>query len=148
MLLRLWRLGFDFILSNALAIFDATECAVRSRFLSAMTEAPQLETAIAPATVPGYRWHEGFAEYGASASCSAACYEQIEHIGILPVIVPKRELRRVERKVLLRDVMEAAHDAALEQSPETFEIVGMNNTVHVLALTVTDGFMRHARLLQ
>lgn len=110
-------------LSNALAIFDATECAESPSFLSAMVEAPQMGNVIAPAPVSGCRWPEVTAEYGASALYSAACYEQIEHIGILAMIMPERELREVERQVLLRDVMEAAHDAAFEQRPEGLNTV-------------------------
>jgi hypothetical protein len=43
-------LGPGFTLSNDLAIFNATECAVCSSFLSAMTQAPQMGNVIAIAT--------------------------------------------------------------------------------------------------
>ncbi len=55
-----------------------------------MSEAPRTENVIAPAVVLGIRWHEVAAEYGASASYSAACYEQVEHIGGFAVIVTER----------------------------------------------------------
>ncbi len=50
---------------------------------------------IAPAEVSDTCWQEIVAEYDASASCSAACYEQIEHIGIFAVIVPESELGEI-----------------------------------------------------
>jgi hypothetical protein len=148
--IRCFRFGFSvgFTLSNALAIFDATECAVCSSFLSAMSEAPQKEIAIAPALVPGFRWPEVAAEYGASASCSAACYEQVEYIGVLPVIVTERKLGEIQRQILLRDVMEAAHYAAFEQCPERFDVVRVNYPANILALTVTYRFVGQAGLFQ
>ena len=84
-----------------------------------MIEAPQTKNAIAPAPVPGIRWPEAAAEFGASASCSAACYEQIEHIRIFPMIVPERELGKIERQILFRDVVKTADDTTLEQGPKT-----------------------------
>src|SRR5215467_10749125 len=77
-------LGSGFTLSNDLAIFDATECAVCSSFLSAMIEDPQSQKAIA-VYVPNTRWPQLLAEHDASASYSAACCQQIEHIGVLAV---------------------------------------------------------------
>src|SRR3954454_20304929 len=81
---------------------------------SAMTQAPEMGNVVAPASVAAIRWHE-VAEYAASASYSAVCYEQVEQIGVFPVIVAEGELRQVERTIFLRDVMEVAHNAALDQ---------------------------------
>lgn len=39
-------------------------------------------------------------------------------------------------------MVKAAHDAALEEAPERFEIIRMNLAAHILALTVPDRFMR------
>ncbi len=39
-------------------------------------------------------------------------------------------------------MMKATHNATLKEVPERFEIIGVNLTAHVLALTVADGFMR------
>ena len=93
--LRRGSLVSGFTLSNAWAIFDATECAVCSSFLSAMTEAPQTENVIATTYVPDNRWPQRLAEHDASASYSAACYEQVEHVVVFPVIVSERELSEV-----------------------------------------------------
>jgi hypothetical protein len=117
--------SFDFDLgasvNNALAIFDATECAVCSSFLSAMTEAPQTENVIAPVYAPDNRWPQHLAEHDASASYSAACYQQVEHIGVFPVIVAKRKLSEIQRQIFLRDVMEAANDSTLEECPKRID---------------------------
>ena len=78
-----------------------------------MTEAPQTENVIAPVYVPDNRWPQHLAEHDASASYSATCYEQVEHVGVLAVIVAESELGKIERKIFLRDVMEVSHDAAL-----------------------------------
>jgi hypothetical protein len=64
------------------------------------------------------------AEYSASALYSAACYEQVEHIRVLSMIVSERKLREVQREIFLRDVVETAHNPALEQCPERFNVVG------------------------
>ena len=47
----------------------------------------------------------------------------------------------VERQILARDVMIAAHDAAFQQRPERFNRVRVNRAGNVLVLTVIDGFV-------
>lgn len=144
MALRPRLFGSGFTLSNALAIFDATECAVCSSFLSATIQAPEMGNVIAPAAVSGFRWHGIVAEYDAKPSYSAACYQQIEHTGVLSVIVPESELGEVERKVLLRNVMETPHDSAFEQCPKAFDAVGMNDSTDIFASSVPYNFMRQS----
>jgi hypothetical protein len=65
--LRRVSFGSGFTLSNALAIFDASECAVYSSFLSAMIQTPQTENVIAQVYVPDIRWPQRLAEHDASA---------------------------------------------------------------------------------
>ncbi len=81
-------------------------------------------------------------EASASQPASASCYRFTKDIGILAVIVTELKLSQVERQIFLTDVVEAAHDATLEEAPERFEIVGVNLAANIFALTVTDSFMR------
>jgi hypothetical protein len=67
-----------------------------------------------------------------------------EYIGIFAIIVAVRKLVQVERQIILADVMKAAHDAALQERPKAFDIVGVDLAAHVLALPVADYFVRHA----
>jgi hypothetical protein len=106
-----------------------------------MTEAPQTGNIIAPVYVPDNRWPQHLAEHDASASYSAACYEQIEHIGLFPVIMPERELGEVERQIFLRNVVKASYDATLQQGPKRIDVLSMNDPAHVLALTMLYGFV-------
>jgi hypothetical protein len=75
------------------------------------------------------------------ASASSPLYRLAENIGFAAVVVAELELRQVQWKVLLTDVVEAAHDPALQERPERFDVVGMNLTAHVFALRVRDGFV-------
>jgi hypothetical protein len=46
--------------------------------------------------------------------------------------VAVRKLRKVQRKIFFADLMERADHASLEQTPEGFDIVGMNVPAHIL----------------
>jgi hypothetical protein len=93
------------------------------------------------ACVPIRLWHSHSAEYDASASYSASCYEPVEHIRILTIIMAESELCQIQRQILLRYLMIITHDAALEQTPETLKIVCMNYPSDVLAGLVINLFV-------
>ena len=80
------------------------------------------------------------AEASASSDASASCYSFAENVGILPVVVPELKLIQVQRQILLADVVVSADDAALEQRPEAFDVVGMDFAANVLILGMLDGF--------
>src|SRR5258708_25100085 len=67
-----------------------------------------------------------------------------ENIFIPAIVIAKLELIHVERKVLTRDLMERADDAALYHRPEAFDGVGMNRAENVLMACVIDGAVRVA----
>ena len=90
-----------------------------------MTLASRIENEVAPAYAPVRRWPPQAAEHDANFSCSASCYEPAEHIVIFAMIVAERELRQIERQILLAYLVIAAHDAAFKQRPEPFDVVGM-----------------------
>src|SRR5690349_19466582 len=82
---------------------------------------------------------EASASYHASASSPR--YRLAENVGFVAVVVAELKFSQVERQILLADMVEAAHDTALEERPERFEIVGVNLAANVLASTMADGFM-------
>jgi len=83
------------------------------------------------------------AEASASSGASASCYGSAEDIGVLAIVVAKLKFRKVQRQILLGHMMEAAHNATLEQRPERFEVVRVDLAAHILARAVLDGFVRN-----
>src|ERR1700687_422961 len=45
---------------------------------------------------------------------------------VMPIVVPKRKLRNVQRKILRADFVIRPHDTALQERPEAFDGVGMS----------------------
>ena len=82
------------------------------------------------------------ADHALPEACSATCYDSIENIGILAVIVAKRELRQIERQIFLAHVVIRAHDATFQQAPEAFQVVRMHVPAHVFFPRMFDRFMR------
>lgn len=72
---------------------------------------------------------------------SASCYHIIEDVGILAVIVPVRKLGQIQRQISLAHIVERAHDAPLEQTPEAIQVRGMDIPAHVFPRDMVDGFM-------
>jgi hypothetical protein len=105
-----------------------------------MTLASQIESRVVPASVPGHRWHT--AEAASSAASSASCYKLVEHIRIFAVIESERELRKVKRQIFLRYFVIAAHNPALQQTPEILDVVGMDVSAYIFARLMLDGFVR------
>ena len=82
------------------------------------------------------------AEHALPVACSAACYDRIEDVGILAVVIPKREFRQIQRQIVLADVVIRAHDATLQQAPEVVQVRGMDVPAHIFTaawLTVSCG---------
>src|SRR5689334_16090591 len=72
-----------------------------------------------------------------------ACADRrAEYVGILAVVVAELKLVDVERKVFLTDLMERAHDPALNQRPEAFNCLRMDRAVNVFACAVVNEAMR------
>src|SRR4030095_10224973 len=72
---------------------------------------------------------------------SAACYDRIEDIGILAVVMTERELSQIQRQIGFADVVIGAHDATLQQAPEAIQIGCMHVPSHIFTLQVVDGLM-------
>lgn len=76
------------------------------------------------------------------AGGSATLERGLEDFGVLAVVVAELELGDVQRQVLGRDFVVAAHDSALEQGPEAFDGVGVDRANDVLPLAVVDDLAR------
>lgn|ERR1017187_9893382 len=66
-----------------------------------------------------------------------------EHVSLLPVVMSEREFIEVEREIILRDLMEGPHHAALEETPEAVNVRGVDVPPHVLVSGMADGLVRH-----
>src|SRR5437899_1323854 len=82
------------------------------------------------------------AEDGASASSSASCYDVTKDVGIFPVVMSELKLSKIERQVTLTDMMEAAHNPALQERPERINILRVNFAANIFTSAMPDGFMR------
>src|ERR1019366_8438363 len=75
---------------------------------------------------------------------STTTYRGPENIGVVPIVESERELRKVERQIFLAHVVVRSDDSALEQRPERFDVVRVNDAVNVLALPVANRLMRES----
>ena len=71
-----------------------------------------------------------------------------EGIGILAVVMPEAELIQIKREIILRDVVIAADDSALQQGPETLDIVSVDLSANILAFAVVHDIVREAYRVQ
>src|SRR5258708_38181215 len=84
------------------------------------------------------------AEVHASARTSAPCYCCAENIGVVAIVAAELKFGQVQRQIFLAHVVIGADDSALEQRPERFDVVRVNQAAHVLALTMSNRLMRES----
>jgi hypothetical protein len=82
----------------------------------------------------------------ASASPGAYCvsaqpYSRAEDIGVVPIVIPKFEFCDVQWQTFTTDFVKTAHNAALQERPETVDSLSVDNAVNVLPGSVADGLM-------
>jgi hypothetical protein len=80
-----------------------------------------------------------------------APYRRSEDVSVLPIVIAELKFSDIQRQIFVTDLVEAPHDAALNQRPKSLNCVGMNDssntvlTAHtvscMLASTVIDGLM-------
>src|SRR5712692_1090610 len=87
-------------------------------------------------------WADTSSGHASAGACSAFCYHIRKNVRILPVIVPVRKLRQVQRQIILRDIVKSSNDATLQQTPEGFNIVRMNVPSDIFLLAVFHDLMR------
>jgi hypothetical protein len=80
---------------------------------------------------------------GRSMGLLAARKKLHKHVGIPAIVVPESELREIQRKVRLADLVEGSNEATLEQAPKAFDVVRVDVPAHVLASAVLYLFVRH-----
>src|SRR5438874_881931 len=85
------------------------------------------------------------AEAVPSGATSARRYEQTKRIFLIPRVVAEFEFVDVERQISRADLVEIADDAALDEGPEAFNILGMNRANNIFPFGVVDNFVRVAR---
>jgi hypothetical protein len=89
------------------------------------------------------RWRRSSqAETDAGGLVSAPCYGRAEDVRVVAVVVPKFELGNVQRQVLAADLVEAAHDAALQQRPKAVDGLRVNDAIDVLLFGMPHDAMR------
>jgi len=69
-------------------------------------------------------------EHALPATCSASCYDSLKDVRILPVIMPERKLRKVERQVVFADLVIGADHAPLQQAPEAIQVRRVDVAAH------------------
>ena len=82
------------------------------------------------------------AEAEPSVTTSAARYDQVKGVLVVPVVMPELEFIDVERHVGIRHLVMGADDPALNQRPEAFDGVGVHRADNVLVVRVADDFVR------
>lgn len=61
---------------------------------------------------------------------SATPYRGSKYVRVVPVVVPEFEFCDVQRQVFSADVVELAHDAALQQRPEAVDCLSVDNAIN------------------
>ena len=61
-----------------------------------------------------------------------------EDVGIVPIVVAELKLSDVQRQILTADFVEAAHNAALQERPETVDGLGVDRAVYILSSAMPD----------
>ena len=73
-------------------------------------------------------------EHVSAAACSAFCYDRLKDIRIIPIVMAEGKLCQVEREIGLRNIMERAHHATLEQAPKAIQIGRMDIATDIFTL--------------
>ena len=73
---------------------------------------------------------------------SAPRYGNTRNVRVISAVVPEPELGHVEREVLSVDLVEGAHDAALDKRSGTVDRLRVDRADHILLAAVADDLMR------
>jgi hypothetical protein len=82
-----------------------------------------------------------FAEVSGASDASACRYCRTKDVIILAVVVAKHKFIQVQGQVLVTDVVVGADDAALQQRPEVFNVVGMDASANILVIVMANNTM-------
>ena len=81
---------------------------------------------------------------GKELSRSVGSDSSLENVGIHTIVVPKFKLIDVARKIFARDFMEGSYNAALDDTPKSFDGIGMNCAKGIFIHAVTDEAVKGA----
>ena len=84
---------------------------------------------------------ESAAGFVGISGVSAPRYGGAENVKIVPIVVPELEFRDVQRQIFAADLVERAHDTALQQRPKAVDCLGVDNAVHIAAGRVPHEFV-------
>ena len=90
---------------------------------------------------PAWRLSSSAEPWRPGSSCGTD--DHGEHVSLLPVVMPERELVEIEREVILRDLMEGSHHTTLQEAPEAVNVRGVDVPPHILVSGVADGLVGH-----
>jgi hypothetical protein len=118
-----------------------------SREVGTLEFTAQIAIPIVPASVPVHRWQT--AEAASSAASSASSKDCLENIRVVSVVMTKLKFSEIHWQIVSTDVVVRSDDAALQQSPERFNIVGVDFAANVFFSAMIDSFValhvvRHA----
>ncbi len=65
-----------------------------------------------------------------------------ENVGVQSIVISELEFYDIERQVFVTDLVEIAHNTALDQRPEALDCVRMNRADDMLTNVVVNGLMR------
>src|ERR1700687_4206547 len=89
------------------------------------------------------RWRRSqIAETFASVRVSAPCYRFAEYVGLFAIVKSELKLVQIQRQIFLAHFVVTPHHSALEQRPERFNRIGMNDAAHVFARAMANDLMR------
>jgi hypothetical protein len=87
------------------------------------------------------RWRlDACSEASAGYHASAACYRLVENIDFVAVVDTELKFGQIQRQILFAYLVVAANDATLEQRPERFNRIGMNDATRILPDAGADHF--------
>src|SRR6266508_2952896 len=73
---------------------------------------------------------------------SASRYSCTENVRVIPIVVPELEFRDIQRQIFAADLVEASHDAALQQRPEAIDCLRMHHAIDVTTARIPHEAMR------
>jgi len=119
----------------------------RTRLLAFLGAMINSKASTVPASVPVHRWQT--AEAASSAASSASSKDCLENIRVVSVVMTKLKFSEIHWQIVSTDVVVRSDDAALQQSPERFNIVGVDFAANVFFSAMIDSFValhvvRHA----
>jgi hypothetical protein len=68
-----------------------------------------------------------------SCGASAPCYRGTEDVLVVTIVIAPLEFGDIQRQIFAADFVETAHDAALQERPETINRLSMDRAIDVLA---------------